>query len=221
MHGTPRLPAARRAALSCRSAAGRGRRQLLASLARAGHTVQQGAVALTYDDGPHPMFTPRLLDILRGADARVTFFVVGERAEAHPEIVRRMVEEGHSVGTHTMRHADLRMISTPHARHEIDRGREAVEEILGRPVPLFRPPLGHLTLGSALLLRPRRWRTVLWTTDSYDWKDRIGSDAIVANALVVQTRGVVLMHDASDETLEATRSLVTRLRDRGLQLVGV
>ncbi len=201
--------------------AGISRRRLLARIARAGHAVEQGAVALTYDDGPHPVFTPRLLDILHETGAKATFFVVGERAEAHPEIVRRMAEEGHSVGTHTMHHPDLREISILQARHEIDRGREVVEAVLGRPVPLFRPPKGHLTLGSALLLRSRRWRAELWTTDSHDWKDRIDSDAIVANALSVEATGVVLMHDTCEETLDATRSLVARLRDRDLQLVGL
>lgn len=215
------MRAIRGAATGGRRMAGRGRRRLLASLARAGHAVEHGTVALTYDDGPHPAFTPVLLDILDEAGARATFFVVGERAEAHPEIVRRMADEGHSVGTHSMRHADLRRIRRAEARDEIARGRVAVESILGRSVPLFRPPKGHLTLASALFLRSRRWRTMLWTTDSLDWKDGIGSEAVVSNVLGVEGGGVVLLHDTSQVSLDATRSLIARLRERHLQLVGL
>lgn len=221
MRATSRSTAPRRAALAGRRLAGLGRRRLLASLARAGHAVELGAVALTYDDGPHPAFTPALLDILDEAGAKATFFVVGERAEAHPEIVRRMVDEGHSVGTHSMRHADLRRIRSAEGRDEIARGRVAVESILGRSVPLFRPPKGHLTFASALLVRSRRWRTMLWTTDSLDWKEGIGSEAVVSNALGVEGGGVVLLHDTSQVSLDATRSLIARLRERHLQLVGL
>jgi peptidoglycan-N-acetylglucosamine deacetylase len=221
MRGTSRSTTPRRAALAGRRLAGLARRRLLTWLARAGHTVEPGTVALTYDDGPHPAFTPTLLDILDEADARATFFVVGERAEAHPEIVRRMVDEGHSVGTHSMRHADLHRIRRAAARDEIDRGRVAVERILGRSVPLFRPPKGHLTFASALFLRSRRWHTMLWTTDSLDWKDGIGSEAVVSNALNVGDGGVVLLHDTAQVSLDATRSLIARLRERHLQLVGL
>lgn len=162
-----------------------------------------------------------LLDILGEGQAKATFFVVGEHAEAHPGVVRRMIDEGHSVGTHTMHHPDLRAISRSHARQEIDRGRHAVEQILGRAVPLFRPPRGHLTLGSALHLRSRRWRTLLWSTDAYDWKDGIGTDLIVANALEVEDGGVVLLHDATQQSLDATKSLIARLAERDLRLVGL
>src|SRR5204862_1967634 len=112
--------------------------------------VDAGCVALTYDDGPDPGITPRLLDVLGESDTKATFFIVGECAVAHPEIVRRMAEDGHSVGTHSMHHRDLRRVSVALARAEVNEARRAVEDIVGRPVPLFRPPHGRLSARSAL-----------------------------------------------------------------------
>ncbi len=211
----------RSAVVGCRRLAGRLVRGFLGTIARAEHGVESGSVAITYDDGPHPVFTPRLLDLLAENRTTATFFVVGEHAHAHPAVIRRMIDEGHSVGTHTMHHPDLRAISRSQARQEIDRGRQVVEEIVGGAVSLFRPPNGHLTLGSALLLRSRRWRTRLWTTDSHDWKDGMSADAIAARALQVEDGGIVLLHDASQASLDATRSLVASLRERNVRLVGL
>ena len=191
----------------------------MATVARSVDTVDAGCVALTYDDGPHPAITPRLLDVLRDVEARATFFVIGERAVAHSEIVRRMVEDGHSVGTHSMHHRDLRGASTAVVRAEVNDGRRAVEDIVGRPVPLFRPPQGRLSTSSALVLRAPQWQTRLWTTDSYDWKTGATSDSVVEHASRVEDGGIVLLHDTYEPTLEASRLLVERLRARGLQLV--
>jgi peptidoglycan/xylan/chitin deacetylase (PgdA/CDA1 family) len=190
-------------------------------IARSRDTVDPGCVALTYDDGPHAEITPRLLDVLGECDARATFFVVGERATAYPELVRRMVGEGHSVGTHSMHHRDLRRAPAAVARAEVNDGRRAVEEIVGLPVPLFRPPHGHLSTRSALVLREAQWQTCLWTTDGYDWKPEATSGSVVESASRVEDGGIVLLHDTYEPTLEASRLLVERLRARGLKLVGL
>jgi peptidoglycan/xylan/chitin deacetylase (PgdA/CDA1 family) len=204
-----------------RHLAGRLRRRALATIARSRDTVDSGCVALTYDDGPHPEITPRLLDVLGQCGARATFFVVGERATAHPELVRRMVGEGHSVGTHSMHHRDLRRAPVAVARAEVNDGRRAVEDIVGLPVPLFRPPHGHLSARSALVLRKGQWQTCLWTTDGYDWKPQATSSSVVESASRVEDGGIVLLHDTYEPTLDASRLLVERLRARGLALVGL
>jgi peptidoglycan/xylan/chitin deacetylase (PgdA/CDA1 family) len=193
----------------------------LATIARSRDTVDPGCVALTYDDGPHPEITPRLLDVLGQCGARATFFVVGDRAVAHPGLVRRLVEEGHSVGTHSMHHRDLRRAPVAVARAEVKDGRRAVEDIVGLPVPLFRPPHGHLSARSALVLREGQWQTRLWTTDGYDWKPEATSHSVVESASRVPERGIVLLHDTYEPTLEASRLLIERLRARGLELVGL
>jgi peptidoglycan-N-acetylglucosamine deacetylase len=204
-----------------RQLAGRLRRRALATIARSQDMVGPGCVALTYDDGPAAGITPRLLDVLGESDTKATFFVVGECALAHPEIVRRMADDGHSVGTHSMHHLDLRRASVATARAELNEARCAVEDIVGRPVPLFRPPHGRLSSRSALLVRGERWQTRLWTTDGYDWKPAATSQSVLENASRVQDRGIVLLHDTYEPTLEASRLLVERLRARGLKLIGL
>ena len=190
-------------------------------MARAGGKVRHGAVALTFDDGPDPERTPLILDILKDVGATAVFFVVGEQASAHPELVRRMAAEGHCVGTHTLSHADLHLLTISAARREIERGRAVVEAILERPVPLFRPPMGHLTLRTALHLRRRRWRTALWTTDVRDWKDGRVPDDVVRDGVGTPDGGVILLHDTSEVAVHALPALIDRLRERNLELVGL
>jgi peptidoglycan/xylan/chitin deacetylase (PgdA/CDA1 family) len=203
---------------SLRSAAGRSRRGALRVLARASVHTDGGSTALTYDDGPDPEVTPRVLDELAAAGAAATFFVVGQRAVEHPEIVRRMREEGHGVGTHTMGHLDLRSSDWADARRAIEEGRAAVEEILGAAVPLFRPPMGHLSMRAAILLRQPRWHTHLWDTDAYDWQVGATPESIVDAALAHGLDGrVVLLHDTVAATVEATTRILEALRARGLE----
>lgn len=190
-------------------------------MARSHDRVGVGRVALTYDDGPHPGITMRLLDVLGECDAKVTFFLVGERAVAHPEIVRRIVDDGHSVGTHSMHHRDLRRAPLAVARAEVNEGRRAVEDIVGQSVPLFRPPHGRLSARSALLLRAPQWQTYLWTTDGYDWKPDATNASVVQSASRVDDCGIVLLHDTYEPTVEASRLLVARLRARNLEPVAL
>ncbi|MEO0448648.1 MAG: polysaccharide deacetylase family protein, partial [Verrucomicrobiota bacterium] len=88
-------------------------------------------VAMTFDDGPHPTYTPRLLDIMKARGVRGTFFVVGSRAKAHPEILRRMVREGHEVANHTWNHPDLTKLSLSSVRKEFDTTRDAIVAATG------------------------------------------------------------------------------------------
>ena len=201
-----------------RAAAGRFRRRLLAVIAGARSTTGSGSIALTYDDGPHPIFTPLLLDVLRDGGARATFFVVGVKAERHPEIVRRIVDEGHSLGSHSMNHLDFRGARVTAASRDIDEGRRKLEEIVGRPVSLFRPPHGHLTLQTAALLRFKGCKTWLWDTDSYDWKSDLTPDDIRARAALAKPGGVILMHDDRQRTLEATALLTAQFAKEGIRL---
>ena len=110
------------------------------------------AVALTFDDGPHPEFTPRILDVLSAHHAHATFFAVGECARRYPEIVKRIVHEGHSLGSHTDTHCDLARIPSQQALQECGRGRETLEQISGGSVIYLRPPWGRITLRNASAL---------------------------------------------------------------------
>lgn len=157
-------------------------------------TTPRPMVALTFDDGPHPRFTPRLLDILAAYGARATFFVVGEAAAQQRGLIRRMVDAGHVVGSHTWDHPSLPLINTWERRRQLGRWAAAVTPVGGQK--FFRPPYGDQSLASRLDLWRAGYTVVTWNVVSGDW---IGDDAklLAARILPRLTPGnIVLLHDA-------------------------
>lgn len=202
----------------------------LARVAGAGRRLSPTvpAVALTFDDGPHPESTPAVLDALAAHGAVATFFCVGRRVQEHPELVHRMVAEGHSVGSHSQTH---RVGGLPAAEVLADYadGRAALEQVLGRPAPLFRPPHGWLDARTAWGLRRAGLRSWLWTVDPRDYQPGTGSADISRVVGSCEAGDVVLMHDALEEAeegaparsvvVEALPDVIGALRGRGLTLV--
>ncbi|HWA94143.1 MAG TPA: polysaccharide deacetylase family protein [Terracidiphilus sp.] len=130
-----------------------------------------GELALTFDDGPNPAWTPRLLDILNTHNVRATFFLVGKYAEAEPELTRRIAEEGHLIGNHSWSHPNLAIKSGPHIDDELMRTCKTLQDITGQHVKYFRPPFGGRrprVLRSALELD---MTPVLWNAITNDWKE--------------------------------------------------
>ena len=188
------------------------------------------AVALTFDDGPDPESTPQVLDVLARHGATATFFCVGHRARSHPELLRRVQAEGHAIGSHSSTHrvSGLR----PRAvLADFDEGHSAVEEVLGRPVRLFRPPHGNLDWGVVPGLRVRPFRTWLWTVDSGDYEPGATTESIARRAGAATAGDVVLMHDALEEAapgapprttmVDALPEVLEGLRARGLRTVAL
>src|ERR1700744_1190221 len=101
---------------------------------------QPNELALTFDDGPNPAWTPQLLDILAAHNVRATFFIVGQFAQAEPALARRIVEEGHLIGNHSWSHPNLAQISASRIREELRRTHETLQQIISKPVCFFRPP---------------------------------------------------------------------------------
>lgn len=191
-----------------------------------------GRVALTFDDGPDPSFTPELLDVLDRLKVPATFFVTGQRAQRHPDLVRRIVSDGHSLGSHSASHADPWTLTLGALVAEYRSGRVAVEEASGRKVSLFRPPKGYLDAKGALAIRAVRLRPWLWSIDSLDWKPGATVAGIGDVAGRAGPGAVILLHDAIEgalapealdrsATVSAVPSLVQRLRDRGMEFVGL
>jgi peptidoglycan/xylan/chitin deacetylase (PgdA/CDA1 family) len=188
------------------------------------------AVALTFDDGPDPIYTPLLLDALAAAGAPATFFVVGDAVARHPDLVRRMIAEGHAVGSHSRTHCDLAGRSLQEIRREIDEGRRALGEVAGKEMRLFRPPKGHLDKKVALVTRRRHLDLWLWSKDPHDWRPGATAEGIVAALGHVTGGDVVLLHDgiqqaesedATDRTatVEAVPRIVALIRAAGLEPV--
>lgn len=153
-------------------------------------------VALTFDDGPDPESSPQVLDLLAAAGATATFFLVGERAARHPELVRRIAADGHAVGSHSWSHPRPWELSARQLHDDYARGHEAVQDALGRSTALFRPPHGHLGAGGLMALLRLRLRPVLWTHDPEDWAAGTTRAQILERLADVQAGDVVLLHDA-------------------------
>lgn len=176
-------------------------------------------VAITIDDGPHPGFTPRLLEILRQHDARATFFVVGRLAREHPDLVRAELADGHSVGNHTFSHKDLTTLTRAEMREQIGACDGVLGEIAGRPVHLFRPPYTHYNQGVLQVARELDYVVVLWSVHSGDVGTR-SADRIARDVLQSARPGsIILFHDGSPQTLDALPQVLAGLRDRGYTFV--
>jgi len=162
------------------------------------HTRTDGprkAIALTFDDGPHPEHTPRVLDVLARRGVLATFFVVGERAAAHPDLVRRMVAEGHAVGNHTQSHsAGFPLLGTELMRRDIELCDNEIERLTGTRPALFRPPFG---VTNPPLARALDGRTVAgWDVRSLDTVARWPREKVCRRVIRRLSPGsVVLLHD--------------------------
>lgn len=184
--------------------------------------ISQPYIALTFDDGPHPRNTPRLLDILRERNVKATFYVIGRNVDLYPNVLRRTVSEGHEIGNHTYNHPILSKLGDSAVRDELLKCRDAVARAAGVQPRTMRPPYG------ALLQRQREWvraelkyPTIMWSVDPLDWK-RPGASVITSRILTGTTPGaIVLAHDLHAGTVDAMPSTLDGLLKRGYKFVTV
>ena len=174
------------------------------------------AVCLTFDDGPDPQRTPKLLDLLKCHGLQATFFLIGEKAQAHPELVQRMVEEGHTIGNHTWSHVDVTKMSDKQACEEITKTSELVRSIVGYDTEYIRPPFGawnkNLECGFGMF-------PVLWTIDPLDWKTE-NADQIVEKVMSeAKENAIILLHDRYEASVEAALRIVDLLKEQGYTFV--
>ncbi len=157
-------------------------------------------VALTFDDGPDPKTTPRVLDALDAADAKATFFVIAHKAEAHPELVREIVRRGHQVGLHGYAHDRFFSLrSEERVRDDLERGMRVLEEITGERPLFFRPPIGHTNPIIARVTDALDLVTVGWTVSARDGlKDAVPRAVVNRVQRGLYDGAIVLMHDASE-----------------------
>ncbi len=182
---------------------------------------QQG-VALTFDDGPSPPVTGLLLDLLKRENVRATFFLIGENAVRHPELVKRMAAEGHLVGNHTQTHANLLTLSRAAGHAELESGSRSIASVLGEPPRYFRPPFGFRYPWTLRSARNLGQEPVMWSLNPRDFHDP-GVDVIVQRVVdAVKVGSIVLLHDGPadrEQTLEAVARLIPALRERGFGFV--
>jgi peptidoglycan/xylan/chitin deacetylase (PgdA/CDA1 family) len=186
--------------------------------------VEHGCVALSFDDGPDPVDTPRLLDLLREKNVKATFFVVGQRAERHPEIVRRAWEEGHLIGNHTWSHLPLFCFLSPRRlRSEIERNSACIERICGGRTRYFRSPVGLRHPLLKVALQKTGMEYISWRVRSCD--TMIRNPGFLARRILskVANRDIVLMHDhlpkGAQAMLEILPEVIDELKKRGFEFV--
>ncbi len=181
-----------------------------------------GSVCLTFDDGPDPFVTPRLLDVLREHGVRATFFVIGEKVARHPEIVRRIAAEGHCVGGHSFHHGDPGLTSSRQLREEIRRTADLLAPLVGRKVTLFRPPHGKLTVSKLCRLWRAGQTIVLWNADPKDYS-RAAAQEVRDWFEGHPLRGgdLVLMHDNVGHAIDVIPDLSEAIRASGLSFATV
>jgi peptidoglycan/xylan/chitin deacetylase (PgdA/CDA1 family) len=160
-------------------------------------------IALTFDDGPDPEFTPLLLDLLKKYNIKGTFFVLGRKAEKYPDLIQRMHNEGHLVGIHNYEHWSNALMSPKRVREQVNKTANVINRIIGEKAFYYRPPWGVINLFDFFLMK--QFRMILWSVIVGDWKSSGGKQKI-KQRLLSKLRGgaVIVLHD-SGQTFGADR----------------
>ena len=185
-------------------------------------TVEGKEIAITFDDGPHKTNTPQLLDTLKQRGIRATFFVVGQNAAEYPDILKRIVAEGHELANHSYTHPVLASMAQGAVHEQLEKTHQAVLNATGVSMKLLRPPYGAFS-------EPQRrtanaefgYKTILWSVDPLDWKIR--DAARVQNEIVshAQAGSIILAHDIHKSTVEAMPETLNKLTEKGFKFVTV
>jgi peptidoglycan/xylan/chitin deacetylase (PgdA/CDA1 family) len=165
-------------------------------------------IAITVDDGPDPIHTPRMLDIFRDHAVKATFFVVGGAAEQYPELLQRMKKEGHEVGSHSYSHPYFHRLSWSGAIREIGMSRSVLHRILGEECKLFRPPHGKLSLRSLIPAWSAGQQVVMWNVDLKDYRASTGEVEAQLDRTSLSSGDIILYHGTSEPALKALPRVV-------------
>jgi peptidoglycan-N-acetylglucosamine deacetylase len=184
--------------------------------------VDQPYIAMTFDDGPSAENTPRLLEMLKQRNIKATFFLIGQNASSNPDLVRRILAEGHEIGNHSWTHPQLSKLSDDRVTAEITQTQDAIKDASGFTPTLLRPPYGAITP------RQREWienrfglNIILWSVDPFDWK-RPGA-SVITQRILSQTRpgAIILSHDIHKQTVDAMPATLDALIAKGYKFATV
>ena len=179
--------------------------------------INTNAIALTFDDGPHATNTPRLLDMLKERGIKATFFLIGRSVGTHPEIVRRIVAEGHEVANHTWDHKMLRSMGPEKINEELQKTTDAIVAACGIEPKVYRPPFGAInSKQQKAVMEKFGYPSIVWEIDTNDWKAPRSiakvHDAILKDA---HAGSIILCHDIHSETVDAMPSTLDELKAKG------
>lgn len=185
--------------------------------------VSSDRVYLTFDDGPDPEWTPRVLDVLADAGVKATFFAVGQQAQRSPDLMRRVHAAGHAIGNHTYSHRHPWFMLQRAARAQVRDGANALGDVLGVAPRLYRPPHGRQRACMSDEAQRCGERVVLWDVSAIDWGPMGSADNIEKRLAAVRGGDIVLMHDGRnqhnrpDQLLQILPLFLRKLSDRGLR----
>lgn len=185
----------------------------------------QNKIALTFDDGPHPVYTPLILDILASYDVKATFFMIGENVQRYPELVAEIQWAGHEIGNHTYLHANLKESTPQKIREEILEAENVLWQIGEQKTKILRPPGGLYDEDVCQAARALDYDIILWTIDTLDWAHTPSAEIARKVLTNVRSGDIILCHDfvggAPSPTPEALRQFIPELLQRGYEFVTV
>ncbi|WP_335965171.1 polysaccharide deacetylase family protein [Galbibacter sp. PAP.153] len=184
--------------------------------------TKRDIVSITFDDGPNPDFTPQIISILKKYKAKATFFCVGEQVKKHPEILKKIISEGHTIGNHTYSHAkNFGFFSTNKVVDELNRTNTIVKEITGLNMKMYRPVYGVTNPHIKKALKTTKHHPVGWSIRSLDTTG-ISSNAVYSRITTRINKGdIILLHDTNLKTIEVLERLLLFLTQKGIQSVSV
>lgn len=188
-------------------------------------------VSITFDDGPSPQYTPKILDILKEKKVKATFFLTGKHVEKYPDVARRILAEGHEIGNHTYSHKEMFALTKKVADREIGKAEQAIIDILGVRPTLFRPPRGIYSNTIRALLVKKGYDIVLWTISSVDWRNIPSSRITARIQRFVHNGAIILFHDSGAlikreggkrvNTVKALPEVIDMLKNNNYKIVTV
>ncbi|WP_144554452.1 polysaccharide deacetylase family protein [Bacillus sp. X1(2014)] len=183
------------------------------------------AVAITFDDGPNPIYTPQVLEIFSETVGKATFFMIGEQMKKNPEVVKQVAARGHEIGNHTFTHPKLSQLSNIECLEEIEKNEKLIEELAGRKPVVFRPPYLDYNQDTVSLLKQKGYPIIgALNLAAHDWEQPGVTHILEKSREGIKNGSILIFHDGygdRSQTIEAVRKLVSELTSQGYQLVTV
>jgi peptidoglycan/xylan/chitin deacetylase (PgdA/CDA1 family) len=187
--------------------------------------ASQKAVAITFDDGPNPIYTPQVLEIFANVEGKATFFMIGEQMEKNPEVVKEVAEQGHEIGNHTFSHPKLSELTPADCLAEMERNEQIIRELTGQSPVVFRPPYLDYNHDTISIVESKGYSMIgALNLESQDWEQPGVEHILSASRKSVRNGSILIFHDGygdRSQTIQAVKKLVSELKSQGYQLLTV
>ncbi|WP_303316734.1 polysaccharide deacetylase family protein [Flavivirga abyssicola] len=185
-------------------------------------TIKENKIAITFDDGPHPEFTPKVLELLKKHDAKATFFCIGKHIEAYPNLFREIIKQGHTVGNHTYTHANnFGFFKTKNVIRELQKTNNIVKNIMGFTMQLFRPAFGVTNPRIKRAIKETQLQSIGWNVRSLDTTSRTPERIFKRVTKNLSKGDVILLHDTSLKTITVLEQLLLFLQKQNIESVTI